>query len=67
MKLLETITGTKERTPSCRGTSQTVEAVTFGMVTKGGSEVAVVQSDPGFAITEGAGRDTFLFCVLSAP
>lgn len=41
--------------------------VTFGMVTEGGSEVAVVQSDPGLAITEGAGRDPVLFCVLSAP
>lgn len=37
------------------------------MVTEGGSEVPVVQSDPGFGITEGVGRDTFLFCMLSAP
>lgn len=44
-----------------------MELVTFGMVTKGGSEVAAVQSDPGFAITEGVGRDPFLLCVLSPP
>lgn len=41
--------------------------VTFGMVTEGGSEVPVVQSDPGFGITEGVGTDTFLFCMLSTP
>lgn len=47
--------------------SQTVQLVTFGMVTKEGSEVPIVQSDPGFAITEGAGTDVFLFCALSTP
>lgn len=44
-----------------------MEAVTLGMVTKGGSEVAVVPSDPGLAATEGAGTEPFLFCVPSAP
>lgn len=37
------------------------------MATEGGSELAAVQSDPGSAITEGAARDPFLFCVLSGP
>lgn len=41
--------------------------ITFGMVTKGGSEVPVDQSDPIFVVAEGPGTDAFLFCMLSIP
>ena len=41
--------------------------ITFGMVTKGVSEVPVDQSDPIFAVAEGAGTETVLFCTLSIP
>ncbi len=37
------------------------------MVTKGGSDVPADQSDPVFAVAEGAGMDRFLVCMLSIP